>query len=440
MIKERLIKTLSMVLFIAGIVYASYGVSRDKFFLLISSVTLSFVSLIPLWKKLSWQEIFGLGLLVRVVLIIHFPNLSDDLFRFLWDGNLTAEGINVFSNTPRGLVEQNSGFLNSDYLQLLYDNMNSPDYHTVYPPLNQLIFYISNVVSGENVMVGAIVIRCFILLAEMLTIVGLKSLFDHFGIDKKYSLLYVLNPLVILELTGNLHFEAFMIVGLVWMLNFLVKQNLWGAAICMAVAINAKLLPLMFLPVFIRFLAWKELRLFYSIIISLTLLSFLPFISEVFLLNHSSSLDLYFQKFEFNAGLFYLIREIGFVLKGYDVIQTVGPILTIISLLTILWISWKNKVNSIEELIQKFFWIFLIFLCFSMTVHPWYLSLLILFNVFKPYRFVIAWSLLIYLTYFTYKTTSYEENLFLVLVEYLVIFTLHIQEYISNRSKKVSLE
>jgi len=74
----------------------------------------------------------------------------------------------------------------------------------------------------------------------------------------------------------------------------------------MGFAIATKLLPLMFLPFFIR-----RLGLF----------------SSVFLSNIGSSIGLYFQRFEFNGSIYYLFRWLGQQVSGYNQIRLLGPLL-----------------------------------------------------------------------------------------------------------------
>ena len=47
------------------------------------------------------------GILLRVVLIPMFPNWSDDIYRFLWDGYLWNAGINPFDHLPIYYMENN---------------------------------------------------------------------------------------------------------------------------------------------------------------------------------------------------------------------------------------------------------------------------------------------------------------------------------------------
>jgi hypothetical protein len=46
---------------------------------------------------------------------------------------------------------------------------------------------------------------------------------------------------------------------------------------------------------------------------------------------------------------------------------------------------------------------------------------LVAFTPFLKWRFAIVWSVLICLSYYTYRVIPYDENLYLVLAEYVLL-------------------
>ncbi|MEM8568776.1 MAG: mannosyltransferase, partial [Bacteroidota bacterium] len=154
----------------------------------------------------------------------------------------------------------------------------------------------------------------------------------------------------------------------------------------------------------------------------LLILLFWPLYDRALVHGMSSSISLYFQKFEFNASIYYLVRELGFLLKGYNVIATAGPWLSVVTFLLILGLALfsnpqKDRTPSV--------WLWILFVYFSMAtiVHPWYVTSLIALGVLTKYQFPILWSGLIFLSYLGYNETGYDENMLVVIIEYGLLFT-----------------
>lgn len=375
--------------------------------------------------------------LFRLLLIASLPVLSDDFYRFIWDGRLITNGIHPFAELPTFYLQPEHAV--SGINQALFDRLNSQDYFTVYPPLAQAVFFISVYFSPDSILGSVVIMRVLILLAEAGTCFLLLKLLNEFGLKRERVLIYALNPLIILELTGNLHFEAFLIFFVVLCLHLLSRTKIVFAGVSMAAAIGAKLVPLIFLPLFVRRLKTLQWIVFcVSVIIPLGLLFYPLAISDGFA-GLTESLKLYFKSFEFNASIYYLVREYGFLTKGYNTIQTVGWKLGVISATLIVIISlWNNELkrvaggltlihqsnqlpDSLRRIPLVMMWTLTVYLFFATTVHPWYITTLVMFSVLTPYRFAIVWSGLVFLTYSGYTNTGYNENLWVVLVEYLLV-------------------
>jgi uncharacterized membrane protein len=61
-------------------------------------------------------------------------------------------------------------------------------------------------------------------------------------------LIYALNPLIIIEYTGNLHFESLMILFLLGAILFSDRGNMVRSSIFMAASIASKLLTFILVP------------------------------------------------------------------------------------------------------------------------------------------------------------------------------------------------
>lgn len=370
----------------------------------------------------------GLGILFRFLLLFSLPNLSDDYYRFIWDGRLLANGISPFAYLPTDIIQQNLGIAGID--PNLYDKLNSPNYFTIYPPICQFIFWLGTYFFPTNLLGVVMVMKSCIFAFECGSIYLIYKLLAHFKLPAKLALLYVLNPLVIIELVGNLHFEGAMIFFLLLFISLLAKayrvtynhEKVSKAVIALSMAVCSKLLPLMFLPFFFRRFG-KQRSIHYGIIIGITcLVLFLPLFDLHIIQNLFSSIGLYFNSFEFNASIYYLFRWIGYEWIGYNMISIIGAVLGLVTLGGILLLAFREKNLDVKSLVQMMFWSLCLYFALATIVHPWYITTLVVLSLFTPYRFPIVWSGMAILSYYTYKTTAYTESLWFVTIEYIVVY------------------
>lgn len=427
--------------FISLITYCfiAYTIQRHESIFLLSFYFLLFAIYVWVVKEVEESEItfwiyVAVGL--RLSLLIAMPNLSDDFYRFIWDGRLLANGIHPFAQIPGYYIE--SGLTIPGIDRALFDQLNSQNYFTIYPPLAQFVFWIAVLISPQSLLGSVVVMRVFILAAEIGSLFLLRKLLSRFNVDAKNILLYALNPLAILELTGNLHFEAFVICFVLGALYLITEKKILKAGMSFGLAVSAKLLPLIFLPLFLLHLGLKRALLFYAAVGVACLILFAPLFDREILEGFSESVELYFRKFEFNASIYYLVREYGFLTKGYNTIQAVGWKLGLIATIVILFISFwpyvikeqggkiklvltAHHLDAINKIPQVMMWIMLTYFLFTTTLHPWYITTLLMLSIFTSFRFVVIWTAMIFLTYAGYTISGFTETLSLTVMEYVVV-------------------
>ena len=112
------------------------------------------------------REIFFTGIFFRLLLLFSIPALSDDFYRFVWDGRLLINGFNPYTILPAEFI-QSPDFQAVMGDKSIFQHLNSPNYYTVYPPLNQFIFAISAWLSQGSLFWNVVVLRVFIILATV---------------------------------------------------------------------------------------------------------------------------------------------------------------------------------------------------------------------------------------------------------------------------------
>ncbi|MDH3709078.1 MAG: glycosyltransferase 87 family protein [Cyclobacteriaceae bacterium] len=403
-----------------GYILLLFNTPREDFyhlFLLFTLLGVCYIVVLRFSSESNYKRLLWAAVIFRVALLGAVPELSDDFYRFIWDGLLWNQGIPPYAFLPNSLIEHPE--LSGPLFPELYDGLNSPDYFTIYPALSQLVFVISTILFPESIMGNIITMRLFLIAAEIGTLLLLPKLLEYFQIKSKNALVYAWNPLVIIELTGNLHFEALMIFFLVLTLWFWKKGTWWWSAVCLGLAVSTKLIPLIFLPLLWGRLPLKRLLAYY-ILTGLTIaICFIPWFDPDLIMGMSSSLSLYFQKFEFNASIYYLIREIGYAVKGWNIIETAGKYLALTTFIAIMLLAWWSRKKITWP--QAMMWGLLIYLLLTTTVHPWYITPLVFLSVFSDYRFALVWSFAVIVSYAGYSSQGYQENLVLTFAEYALV-------------------
>lgn len=136
----------------------------------------------------------------RVMLWLTEPTLSDDVYRYLWDGHLLSSGVNPY----RYVVESP----NLDgYDVAIRSLVNNPDFSTPYLPAAETLFAIVGVIGPLRPLTMQVVMTGFDLLAAWL----LTVLLVRAGLPKRRAVLYLWCPLVIVEIAHGAHLDAFMV-------------------------------------------------------------------------------------------------------------------------------------------------------------------------------------------------------------------------------------
>lgn len=389
------------------------------------------------FQKWNFKFLLVLGILCRLVFMPTIPNLSQDFFRFIWDGHLVANFINPYLYVPNTLIENPALVIPN--AQSLYDGMGglSARHFSNYPPLNQFIFALAALVGGKSILGSVIAMRGIIILADVGILYFGRKLLKRLNQSPHLIFWYFLNPLVIIELTGNLHFEGVMLFFFVWAMYLLAVNKWQWAGVALACSISVKLVPLLFLPLFLKHFNLKKSIPFFAIIGVTSLALFAPFYTSEFITNYSKTIGLWFSNFEFNAGIYNAVKQIGiyFDTKPWELIKTYGKITPVLTIIIVLLFTFLRKNQDLRVLLSSMLWVLTLYYFMSATVHPWYIIFLVTLSVFTSFRYAIIWSAIIVLSYYAYSQADFKEHLGLLAIEYGVVFSVLIYEIVTHRNK-----
>ncbi len=433
--------------------YVAYFLHRSDFAHLVLIEVLLFIATYGFirYNGNKFGYLVGIGILFRLVFLGSVPVLSQDFYRFIWDGRLVFQGINPYLFTPESVVLNPSEYaFTIPQFTALYEGMGhlNGSHFSNYPPVNQLFFSVAALVAGKSILGSALVMRVVILMADIGILYFGRKLLVALGQKPVKIFWYFLNPFVIIEMTGNLHFESVMLFFLVWSLYLLQQRRWMWAAVIFGLSVSVKLIPLLFLPLFFKWFLQTEktkkgflnVSVFYLIALATLFLSFLPFYSSVLVSNYSKTLSLWFQNFEFNASVYYVIRWVGYKIVGWNIIATVGKILPIIVFIFVLMLSFFRKNKDFRQVLIAMLFSVSFYFLLATTVHPWYVATVLLLSVFTRYRFALVWSLAVVLSYSAYGSDGFAENYLCIAFEYIVVIGFFTWEFFINKQRATSLK
>ena len=413
----------------------AYDMARYEHFKLLTlhSILFGCYYLILKQLKIKEQYLTYLAIGLRLVFLFAIPNLSQDFYRFIWDGRLILTGLNPYLTTPNDLIFSQPTLF--PQMKLLFDGMGplSAGHYSNYPPIHQLPFIIAAIFSKHSILGAVIILRLLLISADLGILFYGKKLLRKLQLPTKNIYWFILNPLVIIELTGNLHFEGLMLFFFVMALYYIHTKKWHLAALTMAVSIAVKLVPILSLPLFLNKLGWKKSIRFYLSIGIVFALFFLPFLSGDFIKNYSATIGLWFSNFEFNASFYYLLKWVLEATTNLTLIHSMRSI--VIGFLGIL-ISYQliqNKTKT-SELILSILWVLTGYYFVSTTVHPWYVISILLLSVFTSYKFARVWSYTLIFSYLAYNQFSVHENGYILTLEYLPVWAVLVWELSNQRA------
>ena len=432
------------VLVLIPVLIIAYFLTRETFLPFITLYGLAFAGFVMLYQQASLDDnirfYVRLSWVIRILLLFAVPGLSNDFYRFIWDGRMSFLGLNPYMVLPADFFEQGTLQQVGKDAQELYAGMGSlsPHNYTCYPPLNQLFFFLPAALFPQNIIMHMILLRVIIMGADFGVIFWGRKILRKMHLPESRILLYALNPFILLELTANLHFEGVMIFFLLLAFWFLLQQKNYRSALFFALSVSIKLIPLLLLPLLLKRLGQKEMLKYGVLVLLISLFLFIPFLSPGFIGNFMSGIDLYFRKFEFNASIFYIIRWVGFQTYGWNIIQKAGPVLGLVVFAFVLIMAVLRKNQYLPQLFVSMIFALTGYYLLSTTIHPWYLAFPLLLSIFTPYRFIVVWTAMVMLSYLAYSLPVFHEKTWVLGLEYGVVLGFMLGELLPSKYQKNS--
>lgn len=323
----------------------------------------------PLWI------VIGVAILARLLLIPSEPTLSEDAYRYMWDGRLVARGVNPYVYAPADTTL-------APFHDRLLERLNHPEVPTIYPPAAQLIFgAVARVEPSPRAFKLAMVPL------EAALWIALLFLLRRRGLADERMLLFAWNPLVMIESYGSGHLDLVTAAFLMLALAMSEAKRSASAGIAFAVAAWTKYTPLLLVPYLVR----KRAAVLLAAAAAVSVFLYLPFGSAGASLW--KGLEIYVAHWEFNGSLYPIVRAAG--ATG----NTSRVILAAALAVAALWISLRARTATAAAL-----GLLTVYLLASPTVYPWYLVPLVALLPLCPNAGLLAFSGLVALSYVSLPT------------------------------------
>lgn len=321
-----------------------------------------FASVLVIWardRSVSLFAVIALALLLRGTQIGTPWLLSDDAWRYLWEGTLLNHGGNPFLQAPESVMGLDDA---------LRDRVNHPDISSIYPPLALWWFRVL-AVAGTPLAAQVMTAALDLLTVTALWHVGQRTIQQHWP-----ALLYALHPLPVIELAGSAHIEGPAICAAalaIWAWHTDRTALSWSA---FAAGGAIKLLPFMVLPALVGRLHGKRTMMATLTTAIVFLALAIPILdggSTLF-----SGLESYTRHWSFNGLLYpWLAPSLG---------ELTRPVLAILGLGAIAHGLW-SRLPPAQLLLR----VGLAFMAITPTAHPWY-GLWVLMPALATGRFWLA--------------------------------------------------
>jgi hypothetical protein len=301
------------------------------------------------------------------------PGLDDDIHRYVWDGRVQRLGYDPYILIPSDPAL--TGLHTSET-----HTLNNPDVPSPYPAGAQLFFRAVTAIHESTYSLKVAFVIC-----DLAIVFVLFDLFRFTRQGAHWILAYAWHPLLATEVAGSGHIDILGVLLLLISAAALVRCRRSLAAVAFGLAVAVKLLPIVLLPVY-----WKWIRLRDAALAAIVFgLLYLPFLSH----GHISfgSLGTYVQGWRFNGPLF---ATVALVVAP----QIVAGLAVLAGILTAI----RMRRISAELSSVAFAWPMAASLLCAPVVYPWYLLWMLPFLRSSATLPISIWTVSIIPTYYVW--------------------------------------
>lgn len=368
----------------------------------------------------------------RLVLLLWSPEsspLSDDVYRYVWEGKIVAEGYNPYIVSPE--MMRSSGLADS----AIYPKINHPALPTIYPPLAQYLFATAWIAGGDSLS-G---FRFLSFLFELAALFLILAMVRVYRLPEWTSLIYAFSPLVLIEFGFSSHVDILGLPFLIAALIYLKRGNPLAVGVFLALAAMIKLVAVIFLPLLLIHFGGRRRYTFLSGFVIVCALGYFPFLLSAGP-GLFGSLWEYLGRWEHNGSIFALLSGI---IGSAAARMISGGIFVGLSIFLASKTKRLGGESTSENLppAQAMLWTMVSFLLLGATVYPWYLVWTLPFLLLHRDAAILTFSGTVFLSYYVliekYGGGEQPAGLMLAL-EYLPVYVLLLWEMLRKYRKALT--
>lgn len=367
-----------------------------------------------------------LAVIFRGIIWLSPPILSDDIYRYVWEGKIFSAGFNPFALAPQDQA------LEQFRDNVIFPGVTRKQLTTIYPPVAQFIF-----AACSRVSPSLYAMKMTFTLFDLGTIAVLLLTLRALRMPAQRVALYALHPLVIMEFSGSGHLDSAGIFFLMLALYCCLAGKKTGTVISLAGSFLVKFLPLVLLPLLLpRKKKYGGVFLFAAT----CLMCYLPFISAGEKLFQT--LEIYARQWFFNAPLYDLLV---LLCNDHLLARKLAGILFGIIMLFLYIRHFRRAEPAPPVYRHRICFLGLgVFLLLTPTLHPWYVCWIIPFLAVVPNRAWLVFSGTVFLSYWVLKDYAarglWQEQLWVRVLEYVPFYGLLVFDAVKHLIRMRSRE
>lgn len=377
-------------LVVALLIWRFYVGGRLAAILLIPALLISFVPyFIAVYvcshpqASTTVRAILFFSLVFRLIFLGTPPELSDDIFRYVWEGRVQNHGFNPYTLAP--VAEELKSLRDSNYREI-----NHPEIPAIYPPFAQLVFrvlaWIPHPVGWTKFFFGAV---------DWLNVWLLILILREKKMPHQLALIYGWNPLPAIEFAGSGHELSLAICLFLCAYLAVLRDRQILGAVAGGLALGTQFL---ILPALLHI--YNPLRKQWLPIIAIVFaLLYVPFLSAG--LHLLDGLTYYGAMWRFNDSLFGLLvrwfddmKYLPFDNGAWLIYRRPKLIVGLILAAMGLWFIFRKK-----DWLRAGYLMTGTMLVLAPTVHPWYVTLILPFLCFHRNLGWLAFTALVTISY-----------------------------------------